>query len=87
MEDDLNLWKMESNPNFKENGGRLSCWQNGRRHQFFGKIEDNLNFSAKWKTTSILRKMDEDINLYLTEKKLFLTMSKENTTLISVMLA
>ena len=31
--------------------------------------------------------MDEDINLYLTKKKLFLTMSTENTTLISVMLA
>ena len=65
-----------------ENGVRLSCWQNGRRHQFFDKIEDNLNFSAKCKTTSILRKMDEDINLYLTEKQ-GLRQDSEAATLIN----
>ena len=46
---------------------------NGRRPQFFGKMEDDLNFYAKWNTTSIFwqngkrpqyfGKMEDDINI------------------------
>ena len=36
---------------------------NGRRPQLFGKMEDDLNFWAKWKTTSILKVMEDDLNV------------------------
>ena len=37
--------------------------QNGGRPQFFGKMEEDLNFSTKCKTTSILRQLKDDRNL------------------------
>jgi hypothetical protein len=46
---------------------------NGRRPQNLGKMEDDLNFSAneklpkcfgKWKTTSSLWLMEEDLNIF-----------------------
>jgi hypothetical protein len=51
----------------------LNILENERRPQFLGKMEDDLNFWAKWKTTSIfgqngrrpqfLGKMEDDINV------------------------
>jgi hypothetical protein len=34
-------------------GRRPQLLSDGRRPQLFGKMEDNLNFLEKWKTTSI----------------------------------
>jgi hypothetical protein len=47
---------MEDNLNFK-------FFENGRRPHFFGKMEDDLNFLTKWKTTSISRQMEDNFNL------------------------
>ena len=61
MEDDLNFKenrsfsKMEDDINF-------SFFVNGRRLQCFGRMEDDFILLAKWKTTSILREKEEDLN-------------------------
>ena len=63
LEDNLNFWKMEDD---------LKILENGRRPQFLGEMEDDLNCWAKWKTTSIfgkngrrpqlLGKIEDDLN-------------------------
>ena len=48
---------MEDNLNFMYNGRRhkFSYYlENGRQRQFVGKMEDDLKYLAKWKTTSII---------------------------------
>ena len=54
---------MEDDLNFKVNG---------RRHQFvmFWKMEDNFNYLAKWKMTSILRIMEDNRNFKVNGKNL-----------------
>ena len=42
------------------------CWKNGREPQFVkkisGKMEDDLNLLAKWKTTTFFCKLEDYIN-------------------------
>jgi hypothetical protein len=74
MEDDLNfLTKWKTTSFFFEKWKTTSMfWQNGRRPQYFGKMEDNLNskingrqpqFSVKGKTTSTILQIEDSINL------------------------
>ena len=64
MEEDLNCWvKWKTTSIF---------WKNGRRPQYFGKMEDDLNckingrrpkYTGKGKTTAIRFQIEEIINL------------------------
>jgi hypothetical protein len=47
------FWLTKDDINFLENGKRPQYLENGRRPKCFGKIEDNLNFLGKLKTTGI----------------------------------
>ena len=50
------FWQMEDD---------LDILSNGRRPQYFGKMEEDLNVLA---TTSIFWKMEDDINFFETRK-------------------
>ena len=65
MVDDLNFFsKMEDDLIFQLNERQHQFQQNGRRPQFFYKMEDDLNFLTKWKTTSNVYKIKDDLNLF-----------------------
>ena len=57
----------------------LSFFENGRRPQFPCKLEDNLNFSLKCKSTSSGMNMEDDINFKVNGRQPF----KWKTTSVS----
>ena len=57
MEDNLNNFgNIGDDLNFWGNGRHSIQWKNGRQPQFYGKMEENLNFLNKIEDTSNLAK-------------------------------
>ena len=70
MEDNLNLFlQMEDDLNSLEKWKTNSFLSNGRRPQYFGKWKTISKFS-KWKTTSILWQMEDDLNTLVNGRRL-----------------
>jgi hypothetical protein len=73
-EDNPNFLRMEDDLIFFENGRQLQSLKmedelnveaNGRRHQYFSLGNGGSpSYFGKWKTTSIIRKMNDHINIF-----------------------